>query len=187
MRLIVGLGNPGRVYKFNRHNIGFILIDRLAKRLGIRMKQDRDIRARLGKGKIENKEIILACPILYMNLSGSAVKFLLEMYHLDYQRDMLIAVDDLDLPWGQMRIRPRGSSGGHHGMESIINALGNSEFARIRLGIGRPRNKKEVVNYVLGNLNNREKASLNDFLEQACDCCQAWVTQGINKAMNKFN
>jgi PTH1 family peptidyl-tRNA hydrolase len=187
MRLIVGLGNPGRIYKYSRHNIGFLLIDRLTKRWGIKIKPDLTTRSCVGRGSIEDREVILAYPLCFMNLVGHSIKLLLMKYDLKPQEDMLIACDDLDLEWGKIRIRPRGSSGGHKGVESIIKALGGSDFARLRIGIGRPRHKKEVVDYVLNSWTRNEKKQLNGYLERAADCCETWIVGGINQAMNKFN
>jgi len=186
MKLIIGLGNPGRAYKYSRHNIGFLLIDKITKRWGIKIKRDLTTRSYLGKGKIENKEVILARPLYFMNLSGQGVNLLLKKYDLSTE-DMLVAVDDLDLEWGEIRIRPKGSSGGHKGIESIIKTLDSSDFARLRIGIGRPRRKQEVIDYVLSSWTRKEKNELGAYLERAADCCKTWVIWGINKAMSRFN
>jgi len=187
MRLIVGLGNPGGAYKYNRHNVGFLLIDRLTKDWQIKIKRDLTTRSYWGRGKIEDREVILARPYCFMNLSGQAVKLLLNKSGLNPQEDMLVVFDDLDLELGNLRIRPKGSAGGHKGASSIIKTLGSSDFARLRIGIGRPSPKKEVVDYVLGNWTQKERNQLIENLERAADCCKAWVTSGISKAMNKFN
>ncbi|MFC1658473.1 aminoacyl-tRNA hydrolase [Candidatus Omnitrophota bacterium] len=186
MRLIVGLGNPGLAYKYSRHNIGFLLIDRLAREWGIRLRRDLSARSYLGVGRVENKKIILARPICYMNLSGQSVALLLKKYALGPE-DMLIVCDDLDLQWADMRIRPRGSSGGHKGVTSVIKALNSSDFARLRIGIGRPGKKNEVVSYVLSRWTKEEKKQLNENLEHAVACCRTWFSEGIDKAMNEFN
>ena len=187
MKLIVGLGNPGRVYKYSRHNIGFLLIDRLTKAWGIRIKADSSTRSYQGCGRIQNKEVILARPRCFMNLSGGAVNLLLKKYELNPQEDLLVVFDDLDLPWGNIRIKRRGSAGGHRGVDSIIKALGSSDFARLRVGIGRPGEKKRVIDYVLSSFTKIERKQLSENLEQVADCCQTWVIQGISQAMNKFN
>lgn len=195
MKLIVGLGNPGRVYKYTRHNIGFLLIDRLHREWGIKVKKDIAVKSCLGKGSIDEEEVILASPLCFMNLAGHSVKLLLKKYNLQL-KDILVVFDDLDLVWGKIRIRPSGSSGGHKGVESIIKALGSSDFARLRIGINRPvlgkkltRNTRdrEIMDYVLSNWTRRERAQLDINLEQAADCCKTWAVSGINKAMNKFN
>ncbi len=205
MRLIVGLGNPGRTYKYNRHNVGSLLIDRLAKIWGIKIKPDSATRCCVGKANIEGKQVILAHPLCFMNLVGNAMNLLLRKYDLNPAEDILVVCDDLDLEWGKVRIRPKGSSAGHKGVESIIRNLGNTDFARLRIGIGRPphqlslrkkgrdwcglrsRQKKEIVDYVLSSWTRDEKKQLSKYLERAADCCKTWVMCGINKAMNKFN
>jgi PTH1 family peptidyl-tRNA hydrolase len=136
---------------------------------------------------IEDREVILARPYCFMNLSGQAVNLLLSKCGLDPEEEMLVAFDDLDLEWGDLRIRPKGSAGGHKGVNSIIKTLGSSDFARLRIGIGRPFPKKEIVDYVLGNWTRKESKQLIANLERAADCCKTWVTWGISKAMNKFN
>ncbi|MGD9014444.1 MAG: aminoacyl-tRNA hydrolase [Candidatus Omnitrophota bacterium] len=187
MRLIVGLGNPGEAYKHNRHNVGFLLIDRLSKDWRIKIKRDLTTWSYWGRGRVENKQVILARPNCFMNLSGHVVKLLLRKSGLNPQEDMLVVFDDLDLELGNLRIRPKGSAGGHKGAGSIIKTLGNSDFARLRIGIGRPSPKKEIVDYVLGNWTQKERKQLIGDLERAADCCKIWVTSGITKAMNKFN
>lgn len=195
MKLIVGLGNPGRVYKYTRHNIGALLIDRLTREWGIKLKKDISTKSSLGKGIIEDRDVILASLLSFMNVAGHSVKLLLKKYDLSL-KDILVVFDDLDLEWGKTRIRPGGSSGGHKGIKSIISALDNSDFARLRIGIGRPHLRKglsqpardkQVMDYVLSNWTRKEKIQLSGYLEQAADCCKAWVIWGINKAMNKFN
>lgn len=187
MRLIVGLGNAGRAYKYSRHNVGFLLIDRLTKIWGIKIKRDLTTRSYLGRGRIQDREVILARPYCFMNLSGQSVSLLLKKYELNLQEEMLVVSDDLDLAWGNVRIRPRGSAGGHKGVGSIIKTLGSSDFARLRIGIGRPRQKKEIIDYVLSSWTQDEKRQLSENLEQAADCCKTWVMRGITEAMNKFN
>ena len=187
MRLIVGLGNPGRTYKYSRHNIGFLLIDRLSKRWGIKINRDITTKSCLGRGRIEGREVILARPLCFMNLSGHSVKLILAKFNLNPGENMLVVFDDLDLEWGKIRIRRRGGSGGHKGVESIIKALGSSDFTRLRIGIDRPTQKKKVVDYVLSNWTKKEKGQLSGYLERAADCCKTWAILGINKAMDKFN
>ena len=196
MKLIVGLGNPGSLYKYNRHNIGFLLIDRLAKSFAVKTRLDRQTKSSWVKVRINNEDIILVRPFCYMNLSGVPVALLVSKYNIDFQRDLLVVFDDLDLDWGMIRIRPRGSSGGHKGVKSIIKALGSSDFARLRIGISKPGHpktsyaklqKKKVIDHVLSNLRGKEKKQLSEYLECACDCCEAWVSSGIDQAMNQFN
>lgn len=184
--MIVGLGNPGRTYKYNRHNIGFLLVDRLGKDWRIKLKRDLAKRIRLGRGSVEDKEVILACPLCFMNLSGHCVELLLAKYCLN-PKHMLVVFDDLDLRWGEIRIKSKGGSGGHKGVESIVRALGSSDFARLRIGIGRPRQKKEVIDYVLSSWTQRERKKIGRCLERAAQCCKMWAIEGIDKAMNEFN
>jgi PTH1 family peptidyl-tRNA hydrolase len=197
MKLIVGLGNPSLIYKYSRHNIGSLLIDRLARDCGIKLRRDSGLRSCLGKGRIDDKQVILARPLCFMNLAGTPVKLLLREYNLDPQQDLLVVFDDLDLEWGRIRIRPAGSSGGHRGVKSIIESLGSSGFARLRMGIGRPLEaagrldktgkRQRVVNYVLRGWSGREKEQLAEYLQRAADCCLAWAAYGTSRAMNKFN
>lgn len=196
MKLIVGLGNPGSTYRYNRHNIGFLLVNRLSKSWRIRIKLDSATKSRQGKGKVQDKEVILAYPLSFMNLTGKSVKLLLDRYGLDPHQELLVVFDDLDLEYGQIRIRPRGKSGGHKGVESIIRALGSSDFTRLRIGIGRPRlekrlsevrRKKHIVDYVLNNWTRKERSQLAGHLERAADCAKTWIIWGIQKAMNQFN
>ncbi|MBU0549626.1 MAG: aminoacyl-tRNA hydrolase [Candidatus Omnitrophica bacterium] len=186
MKLIVGLGNPGRIYKYCRHNIGFLVIDKLAKGWGIKIKPETRIKACLGRGCIEGKEVVLAKPLSFMNLSGYPVNLLFKKYNFKPQ-DMLVVFDDLDLDWGKIRLRTRGGSGGHKGVESIIQTLSSRDFPRLRFGIGRPKSKPGVSDYVLSRWTSREKKELAGYLETVADCCTTWMACGINKAMNKFN
>jgi len=187
MKLIVGLGNPGRIYKYNRHNVGFLLIERLAKIWNIRIKRDLTTRSYLGRGRIEDREVVLARPNCFMNLSGQSVNLLLNKYDLNPQEEMLVVFDDLDLECGNIRIKPKGSAGGHRGVGSIIKILGSSDFARLRIGIGRPHPRREITDYVLSSWTRSERKQLSQNLERAADCCKTWVICGISKAMNKFN
>ncbi len=186
MKLIVGLGNPGRTYKYSRHNVGFLIIDKIAKDWRIKIKTNTAMKSFLGKGMVEDKKVILAKPLCFMNFSGQSVNLILRKTELNFQ-DMLVVFDDLDLEWGKMRIRPYGSSGGHKGVKSIIDALGRSDFPRLRFGIGRPGKKSEVVDYVLNRWSNQERKELEEYLERAAECCRVWVVSGISKTMNRFN
>ena len=186
MKLIIGLGNPGRSYKDNRHNVGSLLIDRLAKREGIQIKRMASVSSYLGKVRFKNKIVILARPVSYMNLSGRAVRLLMKRYKIE-PKDLLVLIDDLNLELGKIRIKPKGSSGGHKGIESIIDMLGSCNFARLRVGIDRPRHKKAVSDYVLGNWTQKQKKELSGYLDRAVDCCRTWIISGTEKAMNEFN
>jgi PTH1 family peptidyl-tRNA hydrolase len=183
-KLIVGLGNPGIKYARNRHNVGFMVLSHLARRAHTEFHRQR-FSAQLAEIKIENERVLLVKPQTYMNLSGSAVGKLAAFYRLP-RTNVMVAYDDLDLPLGKIRLRAHGSSGGHHGMESIIRALGGSDIPRLRIGIGRP-DPKQAIGHVLGNFSEGEQSILDDVLRRATDALHAWVKDGIVKAMNQFN
>ncbi len=185
MKLIVGLGNPGILYAASRHNIGFQVIKYLAKTEGIVLKKERNIRALSGKGKIGDSDVVLAMPLTFMNLSAEAVIPLLKKYKVGLS-DLLVVCDDLDFDFGRQKIRAHGSSAGHKGINSIIVSLGSSEFSRIRMGIGRPRNK-DISKFVLSRFSKIEKTKVTDIIQTAADCCRSWVNKGVEKTMNIFN
>lgn len=187
MKLIVGLGNPGRIYIDSRHNIGFSTIKALSRIYKIPLKKDSNTFSLSGKGIIENKNIILAQPLTFMNLSGIAVAALLKKYKIGL-RDLLVVCDDLDLEFGVIRIRPSGSSAGHRGLGSIMDYLGSREFSRLRIGIGRQReNEEDAAHYVLSPFTKKEKREIDGITRKACDCCGFWVAKGITESMNVFN
>jgi PTH1 family peptidyl-tRNA hydrolase len=186
VKLIVGLGNPGILYANTRHNAGFMAVKALARILRCGLKKEKGIPALSGKGKINGEEIILALPLTFMNLSGRAVNALLRKYPLAPE-GLLVVADDLDLPLGRLRIRASGSSAGQRGLKSVIEALGSQEFARLRIGIGRPGHKAQAAGYVLSRFNAQEKRALKAVIEKACQCCAAWAKDGIHSAMNEFN
>jgi PTH1 family peptidyl-tRNA hydrolase len=198
MKLIVGLGNPGRIYIDSRHNIGFSLIRTLSRIYKIPLKKDNHTFSLSGKGRIEGQNLILALPLTFMNLSGIAVSALLKKYKIDLPQplareergleNLLVVCDDLDLGVGRMKIKSSGSAGGHRGLESIIDSLGSQEFCRLRIGIGRPLNKNiDAVDYVLSSFTRKEKEEIKEIIEKACDCLRVWVTKGITESMNIFN
>ncbi len=186
MKLIIGLGNPGILYKDSRHNIGFTVIRSLAKVYKIALKKERGVLTIAGKGRINGNEVFLAMPLTYMNLSGSAVISLFEKYNKEFE-DILVVCDDIDLEFGRLKIRPSGSSAGHRGVQSIIDVLASEEFARLRIGIGRPNEKEETTKYVLSLFNRSEKQALKEVISRAVDCCKIWVTKGVTESMNVFN
>lgn len=186
MKLIVGLGNPGRAYKDLRHNIGFRVLKSLSKNYRIALKRSIDTYSLSGKGRIDGKEVILAQPFTFMNLSGIAVVALVKKNKLDLD-NLLIICDDLDLELGRFRIRGSGSSGGHRGLKSIIDYLGSQNFSRLRIGIGRPRGNLDAAEYVLSPFTKKENESVNSIVEKASECCLVWIREGINKAMNICN
>lgn len=183
--LIIGLGNPGREYKDNRHNIGFMLIDRLAVRLnarGIKLQSKAIVTSAL----YEERKIILAKPQTYMNLSGQSVQGLLHFYKIPTE-NLIVAHDDLDIPFGTIRIRPGGGPGGQRGMASTIELLGTKDFPRLRIGIGRPPGRMDPSDYVLQDFSKEEQKLVSEILDRAADAALTFVTDGLNKSMNKFN
>lgn len=185
MKLIVGLGNPGKEYEGTRHNIGFSVLELLSRGYKARFKKERGVFSQAARIKIEDIDVALAMPMTYMNLSGIALKALCRKYRAGLS-DLLVICDDIDLELGRLRIRTGGSSGGHRGLASIIEALASSEFARLKIGIGRSCGI-DAADYVLGKFTNREKPLLAKMLNQAVDCCRVWATEGTEKSMNIYN
>jgi len=183
--LLIGLGNPGREYKDNRHNVGFMLIDRIAVRLNARgMKvQSKTI---VTTAAYEERKLILAKPQTFMNLSGQSVQGLAHFYKAPLTNVMILS-DDLDIPFGTIRIRASGGPGGQRGLSSILEKLGTKEVPRLRLGIGRPPGRMDPANYVLQNFSRDEMKTLSEVLDHAAEAVFAFVTHGLNKAMNEFN
>ncbi len=187
MRLIVGLGNPGEAYRNTRHNAGFSVIKNLAALYNISFKKEKDSLSLAGRGRISDHEVILAMPLTFMNLSGIAVSSLLRKHRIELN-NLLVVCDDLDLELGRIKIKSMGSGGGHNGLKSIINSLGSNEFARLRIGIGRPdEHDADASDYVLSPFSKHEKEQYQDVLTKASECCQVWVEQGIVKCMDIFN
>jgi PTH1 family peptidyl-tRNA hydrolase len=183
--LIVGLGNPGREYRENRHNIGFMLFDRLAVRLGARMTRMQS-KALLGSANHEGAKIILAKPQTFMNLSGQAVQSLVRFYKLPLENIMLVH-DDLDIPFGTLRLRPGGGPGGQKGIKSTIQHLGTQDFPRLRLGIGRPPGRMDPAAYVLQDFHKGDEQILSETLDRAADAALLFISEGLDEAMNQFN
>jgi PTH1 family peptidyl-tRNA hydrolase len=183
--LIVGLGNPDRDYKENRHNVGFMLIDRLSVRWDARNMKIQS-KAIVIATRWEGRKLLLAKPQTYMNLSGTSVQGLLKFYKLPLE-NLLVAHDDLDLPFGALRIRPGGGPGGQRGVEDIINRLGTQDYARLRIGIDRPPGRMDPANYVLQDFPSKDLIALSHILDRAADSVQIWIQEGLNAAMNKFN
>mgnify|MGYP001311380304 FL=1 len=184
--LIVGLGNPGKGYADTRHNVGFMVLDRLAKRQGAGWEVNKKFAAHLSKGKQESNTVFLCKPQGYMNLSGQSVVPLAKFYQIPFGQIMVV-VDDLDLPLGAIRMRPGGGTGGHRGLDSIQGLLGKDDFARLRLGIGRPEPDRDVSGFVLGKFAEAETGLLERVLETAADQLACWMLQGTQQAMNNYN
>lgn len=204
MKLIVGLGNPGDIYKGSRHNIGFSVVKAIAKSYKISLKKEKSTFSLSAKVKIGQQNVILAIPLTFMNLSGIAVSALLKKYRVDLPRplykgedtlgkkgrgldNLLVICDDLDLELGRLKLRSSGSSAGHRGLNSIIDSLGTTGFARLRIGIGRPVKDLDTTKYVLSPFTRIEKEEVRQIINQAVKCCEGWVIKGITETMNIFN
>ena len=185
MRLIVGLGNPGPEYAWTPHNMGFLALDGLAQRAGIRVTRPEG-KAYIGRGQMAEREVILAKPQTMMNLSGVSVRMLLERYECD-PAEMILLVDDVDLPWGMLRIRERGTGGTHNGMKSVIGAIGTEEFIRIRLGVGPERVWGDLRDYVLSPMGEAEREIAAQMASDAAEAVELILTEGTGKAMARFN
>mgnify|MGYP000681002036 CR=1 FL=1 len=183
-RLVIGLGNPGRKYAGNRHNVGFQCLDRLAAAWGLSFSR-RKHKALLAEGEIAGLKVILAKPQTFMNLSGQAVERLAHFYRLPPE-NILVIYDDLDLPLGKIRLRPKGGSGGHKGMKSIIEHLGTQNFPRLRVGIGRPTHG-DPVDYVLSDFAPDQRITMEEVYGRVISAVELWLKEGIEAAMNKHN
>ena len=183
--LIVGLGNPGREYKDNRHNVGFMLVDRLTVRLVARMSRVQS-HALVASVNYEGNKLILAKPQTYMNLSGNSIQGLARFYKMPLE-NVIVAHDDLDLPFGTIRIRPGGGPGGQKGVASTIERLGTKDFRRLRIGIGRPPGRMDPAAYVLQDFPKADQLLLSEILDRAADAALVFVVNGLNAAMNKYN
>ncbi len=184
MKLIVGLGNPGAEYKNSRHNIGFGLIDRLSNKWEIELKR-RKHQGRCGGGMVGFERVILLKPMTFMNRSGASVAEAVNFYKVPLE-DVLVIVDDLALEIGSLRIRPKGSAGGHNGLKDIIARLGSNEYCRLRVGIGSARGDN-VVSHVLGNFSEDELDGLSPVISKSVDVIECWMNEGIQTAMTEFN
>ena len=185
MKLVVGLGNPGFRYRNTRHNIGFILVNFLSKKFRIPVKNVK-YKGFLGKGSMEGEKVILFMPQTYMNLSGDAVRNIVKSEKIA-QDEFIVVCDDIDLKLGTLRLRKKGLSGGHRGLESIIKCLNTGEFNRLRLGVGREEKPDDVSRFVLDSFAFREKNVLKDVKERASECIISWIKEGPEKAMSLFN
>lgn len=185
MFLIVGLGNPTLQYEGTRHNVGFDVIDLLADKYNITV-ETRKGRAYIGKGMMEGKKVILAKPQTYMNLSGESVRSLVDYYKLDCE-DIIVICDDINLDVGQLRVRKKGSAGGHNGIKNIIAQLRTEEFTRIRIGVGEKPENWDLADYVLGRFSREEEPVMREALQRTSKACECIITEGIEAAMNQYN
>jgi len=186
LHLIVGLGNPGREYAGTRHNVGFMLVERLAAERRLSWTLEKKFSARLAKWEHGELKVILCEPQTYMNLSGNAVGAVSRFYRIEPDK-ILIVVDDADLPLGQIRMKPEGSSGGHHGLDSVEQQLATRAYPRLRIGIGRAGEERQITNYVLGTFGAEDKEILGNVLQRAAGQVDCWLNAGIQMAMNRFN
>jgi PTH1 family peptidyl-tRNA hydrolase len=186
MHLIVGLGNPGVEYANTRHNAGFLLVESLARKWGVDWARERKFSARTARALHGGKKVLLCEPQTFMNLSGEAVAAVVQFYQLPRAK-VLVVVDDADLPLGEIRLRPGGGSGGHHGLDSVAQHLGSKEYARLRIGIGRKDEARQITGHVLGKFSPEEGATLEKVLERAVGQVECWLDHGLQKAMNQFN
>lgn len=202
-RLIVGLGNPGKKYEYTRHNLGFLTVQYLAGKFNLRFKTSSLTTCLTAEGNFDGEKVFLLLPSAYMNNSGVAVRQILAKKGFSLN-NVIIICDDLNLDFGQTRIRPRGSDGGHNGLSSVFRCLCTEEIARLRMGISNVRRagqtgnseisakndscrEKEIVDYVLGKFTKKERMALDNFIQEAANCCLVWLRDGINKAMEQFN
>ncbi len=183
--MVVGLGNPGREYRETRHNIGFMVVDTFASRHGIPMSKVQN-KAILGIGRFADRKIILVKPQTYMNLSGQAVSALVRFYKIPIN-NMIVVNDDVDLPFGTIRMRPGGGSAGQKGINSVIEHLGSQDFPRLRMGVGRPPGQMDPAAYVLQPFHKNEKEILSEFLDRAAEALDCFIELGLDTAMNRFN
>lgn len=185
MKLIVGLGNPGKQYENTRHNIGFDVIDELSDIFSIPLNQSK-FKGLYGMGFHKGEKVVLLKPLTYMNLSGESIRAVSDYYQIDIE-DIVIIYDDLDLPVGKIRLRQKGSAGGHNGIKSTVAHLGTQEFNRIRIGIDRPKNGMKVPDYVLGRFYDEEKPLTQEAVKKSAAACEAWLDKPFLQVMNEFN
>jgi peptidyl-tRNA hydrolase, PTH1 family len=183
--LIAGLGNPGPAYRQNRHNVGFMVAEAFAEIAQIPLRRV-ECRALVGKGEFDDKRLVIAKPQTYMNDSGQAVSALMRFYKIPVEQ-LLVVHDDLDLPFGTLRLRPEGGTGGQRGMESIVEKLGTRAFARLRVGIGRPPGRMDPRDYVLHDFETQQLELLPEIMDTAVGAIRMFLAEGIEKAMNDFN
>lgn len=186
MKLIVGLGNPGKEYKLTRHNTGFMVVEELARLNNIKVRAKRRFKALTGEGLIAGEDCYLFMPQTFMNLSGRSVRSIVNWLKIDLGKTLLI-VDDIALPFGDIRIRSKGSDAGHKGIRSVIDCLGTSEFPRMRIGVLGRKIIRDYSGYVLDRFTRKEQKALPGILKQALSACECWAREGVDTAMNRYN
>lgn len=185
MKLIVGLGNPGARYEETRHNIGFAVVEELARRHGVAFRSAAGP-AMIGRARLDSGDVLLARPTTFMNLSGHAVAGLAQYYRVALP-DILVVVDDVNLPLGRLRARARGSTGGHNGLKSVAEQLGTEAFARLRVGVGRGDDRRDLADHVLARFDRDEQAAIDAAVGRAADAAEIFASDGIERVMNAFN
>jgi len=186
VKLIVGLGNPGIEYQFTPHNMGFLAVDRIAERWGMRVN-NRNCRAQTARGRLGGNEVVLAKPETYVNLSGSSVRELIREYQAQPEQDLILLYDELDLPFGTLRVRPRGRSAGHNGVESVLGALGTEEVIRVRMGVAPDYPISDGARYVLSQFKKSQYPVVDQVLDSAAEAVEVILSEGVGAAMNRFN
>ena len=185
-RLIVGLGNPGRDYELTRHNFGFLVIQKIARDKHLKFSKSNIAEGLVAQGPIDGRDVYLFLPTTFVNNSGQAVKAFITKKDISLT-DLLIVCDDVNLDFGQLRLRAQGTDGGHNGLKSVIGHLHTKEFARLRLGVGSPERKEGMVDFVLSEFSSQEKKELDSIVSSSVDCCRMWLVEGIAKTMSHFN
>ena len=186
MYIIVGLGNPGREYQNTRHNIGFQVIDAIAEKNNISVKEKK-YKALIGKGVVAGQKVLLVKPQTYMNLSGESVREVIDYYKIDEKEELIVISDDISLDVGQIRIRKKGSAGGHNGLKNIILHLGHDQFERIKMGVGEKPQGYDLADYVLGHFTQMEQEILQDSIARVVQAVETIMTDGVDQAMNRYN
>lgn len=185
MKLIAGLGNPGRQYEQTKHNMGFMVIDELSYKFAIPLDQAKH-KGLYGIGMYKGEKVLLLKPLTYMNLSGESIRAVMDYYDIPLE-DFLVIYDDLDLPVGKIRIRQKGSAGGHNGIKSTIQHLGTQQFNRIRIGIDRPQKGMSIPDYVLGRFAKEDQTAVIEAVKRSADACERWLSTPVLQVMNEFN
>ena len=186
MYIIAGLGNPGKEYENTRHNIGFDVIDRLAEEENIAVMESKH-KALIGKGCVAGQKVILAKPQTYMNLSGESIREIVDYYKVDDTTELIVISDDISLDVGQLRIRKKGSAGGHNGLKNIIKMLGHDTFIRVRMGVGEKPKNYDLADYVLGHFPSEERTVMDEATKTAAEAIRMIITESADAAMNHFN
>lgn len=186
MYIIAGLGNPGKEYENTRHNVGFHVIDALADKYNISVLELKH-KAMTGRGYINGQKVVLVKPLTYMNLSGESLRPVTDYYKIDPEEELIVISDDISLPPGQLRVRKKGSAGGHNGLKNIIKMLGTENFKRIRMGVGEKPKGYDLADWVLGHFNKEEKAAVEEAAEKAVKAVEMILNDGVDAAMNEYN